>query len=454
MATAKILIADDDRILRRGVLFHLSAAGYDVREAATADEAVRLVAKNSFDLVISDLKIPDIHHGLDIVRFVKEHSPDTIVMVLTGYGSIALAIQAIRAGADDFATKDATVEEIKLKVQRLIQQQWQNIERRKVLKENRRLIRQLQERHAFDKFVGEAPAFKTAMALLKRAAEYDNRPVLLTGEKGTGKALAARTIHYNGRRSGGPLSSIDVTGMPVDLIRTELFGSRGEVATEGDGLGRLQRCAGGTLLLEELGELPIELQSELLQLLTPGKTDIHDVRFIFTTSQDLKSKAAAGEFLRDLLPGLAQRIDLPPLRLRQADIQQLAETFLLEACVEKGKAIEMGKAVFDRLQSYNWPGNVGELKSVVKQLVALSARKKITVEHLPQRLREEGNGSPGQHSGNLADARRDLVRQFEKRFISDALAEHLWNVSRTASAIGVSREGLHRMIRKYGLERD
>ncbi|MFQ5709736.1 MAG: sigma-54-dependent transcriptional regulator [bacterium] len=462
-----ILIADDDRTLRKGLAFELQDLNYSVHEAASVGEVMDLLQPRKFDLVITDLKMPEVADGMKIIEATKELDANTMVLVMTGYGSIELAVEAMKAGADDFVTKDASVEEIKLKAERLLQQHQLNLEHRKLLEENRRLRSELEKKYRFENLIGNSKIFQDTLKLVGKVAEDGHCTVLLQGESGTGKELVARAIHYNSPRREQPYVIANIAAVPDTLLESELFGHVKGAFTDAakDREGKLNLAAGGTLFLDEIGDIPPKLQVKLLRVLQEksfeplgsDETLKVDVRIIAATNQNLQEKIKEKTFREDLFYRLnVVPITLPPLRKRKEDIPLLTEHFLKKSCQERGKDLALTASVMDVFLQYDWPGNIRELENVVEQLAVLATDLEITVRDLPNQFRKfsgEVDSNFEEEKLKLAEARAELVRSFEKRFIEEALRKHSWNISRTAKAIGVSREGLHRMIRRYGLKR-
>jgi len=463
MTTSKILVADDDRTLRRGILFHLTAAHYEVSEAASAEEAIELTSHRDFDLVITDLKIPDVPHGMEIVRKVKQLQPTAAVMVMTSCNTVQLAVQAMRAGADDFVAKDATVAEIKLKVDKVLQHRELRLKHVRLIEENDLLKRQLQKANDFRSLVAESATFQETLKHIVAVAEDGHCPLLLHGESGTGKERVARAIHHNSPRKNSAFVPFKIAPGLDDLMEANLFGQGENGGTDEHRAGKLQTASGGTLFLYDVADMSSSLQARLLKLmkkqaLPAGKGNGRqrsDVRIIAATARDLSAKVAEGHFSKPLWKQLtAASINLPPLRERREDIPVLAKSLMEQACKKHSKVVRLRADVLEYLKRYDWPGNVRELKNNMEQLVLQSTNSVLTVAALPRHIRSRSdlrNITIQNGLAHLTDAKNELLRTFEKTFISDALSDHQWNVSRTARAIGVSREGLHRMIKRYGL---
>ncbi|MFQ6112951.1 MAG: sigma-54-dependent transcriptional regulator [bacterium] len=465
MKVTKILVADDDRTLRKGIRFELEDADYQVSEAATVQQAFDLLKKHSFDLVITDLKIPEIADGMKIVVESKKIDSNTMVMVITGYGSIELAVQAMKAGADDFVTKDASVTEIKLKVEKLLQQHNLNLEHARIREENRRLRAELEKKYQFENLIGNSKIFQDTLKLVGKVAEDGHCTVLLQGESGTGKEVIARAIHYNSPRREKPYVIVNVAAVPDTLLESELFGHVKGAFTDArkDRDGKFKLADGGTLFLDEIGDMPVNLQAKLLRVLQDktfeplgsDTTMTADVRIIAATNQDLQQRVRENTFREDLYYRLnVVPIKLPPLRARKEDIPILASHFLQEFCQERKKDLRLSSEVLDCFLRYDWPGNIRQLENIIEQIVVLSTEGQIEYKNFPEIFKQFTTGEKISKIENLAAARATIIKDFEREFITNALNRHAWNVSQTARAIGVSREGLHRMMKKYGLKKE
>ena len=465
MQSAKILIADDDRTLRKGLRFEFEDSSYQVHEASSVKEASDLFKEIDFELIITDLKIPQVEDGLKILREAKKHDPITMVMVITGYGSIELAVQAMKAGADDFVTKDASIEEIKLKAEKLIQQYQAKLEHSKLREENIRLHCELEQKYRFENIIGNSRVFQETLKLVGKVAEDGQCTVLLQGESGTGKELIAKAIHYNSPRRDHPYVIVNIAAVPDTLLESELFGHVKGAFTDAlkDRDGKFKLADGGTLFLDEIGDMPLNLQVKLLRVLQERNFEpvgsneniSVDVRIIAATNQDLNQKIKGKTFREDLYYRLnVVPIKLPSLRERKEDIPLLANHFLEKFCQERKKELKINPDIVNQFMYYDWHGNIRELENVIEQMVVLSSGNVIQFQDLPKFLQNLGQDKKGinmDYSGNFTEARSTMISNFEKQFIARALDTNAWNVSQTAKSIGVSREGLHRMIKKHGL---
>ena len=461
----KILIADDDRTIRKGFKFEFEDAGYQVHEAASVQESFDLLKNETFDVVVTDLKIPEFNDGINILEEAKRLNPHTMVMVITGFGSIEIAVQAMQAGADDFVTKEASIEEIKIKVKKLLKQHLLNLENIKIREENIRLREELEKKYKFDNLVGNSIIFQDTLTLVGKVAEDGDCTVLINGESGTGKELIAKAIHYNSPRKDKPYVIVNVAAVPETLLESELFGHVKGAFTDAvkDRDGKFKTANGGTLFLDEIGDMPVNLQAKLLRVLQEktfeplgvDETISADVRILAATNQDLSEKVHDKTFREDLFYRLnVVPIKLPSLSERKDDVPILADYFLDKFCREKNKRLKFSAEVMNCFLNYKWPGNIRELENIIEQLVVLAKHEAIRINDLPQSLKQFCDSDVKINKvENLSLARSQILKEFEKRFISNALNQHSWNISQTAKTIGVSREGLHRMIKKYGLSK-
>ena len=352
MKQPKILIADDDRTMRKGIRFELEDFNYQVFEAATTDEAFNLLKKNTFNLVISDLKMPEISDGMKVLEESKKINTNTMVLVITGFGSIEIAVQAMKAGADDFVTKEASVEEIKIKVEKLLKQRQLNLENIKIRKENKRLREELEKKYKFDNLIGNSKIFQDMLILVGKVAEDGECTVLLQGESGTGKELVAKAIHYNSPRKNKPYIVVIIAAVPATLLESELFGHVRGAFTYAvkDRVGKFKLAEGGTIFLDEIGDMPLNLQANLLRVLQektfePVGSDpvlSADVHIITATNQNLWQKVQEKTFREDLYYRLnVVPIKLPDLRERKEDISLLMDYFLTKFCRQRNKDFKL-----------------------------------------------------------------------------------------------------------------
>ena len=450
---ATILLADDDENLRRVVGYQLGEAGFAVTTAASAEEALDVLHGDSFRLLITDVLMPGMS-GLDLLDRVRVLRPDTVVMVITAHGDVATAVRAMKLGAFDFLEKPFTRERLLVAVRRALE----FVELRD---ENRRLRAMVQDHGDFENIIGSSSTLRAVLTDLKRAAVTD-ATVLLLGETGTGKELAARAIHHNSKRKDNPFVVVNSAAIPDTLIESELFGHRRGAftgATE-DRKGKFEFAAGGTLFLDEVAELPIQLQPRLLRVLQEGEIDKVgapgpirvDVRVVAATHRDLEARVQEGSFREDLWYRLnVIPLRMPPLRERREDLPLLVEHFLLKHSRRHGRPIpRLSPAVMDRFERYDWPGNVRELENLLERLVVLTNAETITEADLPDRLRQD--------LPRFGGARVDLptegivLEQVEQGLIEEALRRTQGNQTAAARFLGISRSTLIYRMQKFGLK--
>ena len=446
-----ILFIEDDDSGRELGLYNLRKAGWAVEGAADGEAGLALFTPERHALVITDLKMPGIG-GLELLRRVKERSPETPVLVITAYGDIELAVAAMKAGAFDFLGKPFHRDHLVLTVQKAL-------ERRRMGQE----IEQLRRAAA-----GVERTIVHASAAMARALEIADRvatsaaPVLITGESGTGKELVARRIHARSRRASGPFVAVNCAAIPGELLESELFGHvRGAfTGAVRDRPGRFRQAAGGTLFLDEIAELPLALQSKLLRVLQEHVVDVVgadapvpvDVRVLAATNQDVHARAAEGALRRDLLYRLnVVELPLPPLRTRREDIPALVAHFVASAA--EGRDIEVPAPVLAELTRRSWPGNVRELASACERAVILCSGDSLRVEDLPP---VTGEGGPAPAAGDFLPALPEeglSLIDLETRVIERVLQMKRGNVSQAAAYLRIPRHVLAYRMEKHGIRR-
>jgi two-component system NtrC family response regulator len=446
-----ILIIDDDSSLRRVLEYNLLEVGYRVAVADCGEEGVRLFERVSPALVITDMKMPGMD-GMAVLQRVKEHSPDTLVIIMTAFGSVDIAVEAMKAGAYDYITKPFNRDALRLTVAKALQFSGMKVE-------NRQLKHALAEGGGGRTMVGDSPPMEQVFAIVRKVADTE-ASVLISGESGTGKELVARAIHAGSSRSAGPFVAINCAAIPRDLLESELFGHVKGAFTGAtrDKDGKFLRAEGGTLFLDEVGELPLELQPKLLRALQErvvepvggtGEQKL-DVRIVAATNRDMDESMVAGTFREDLYYRLAViPLQLPPLRQRRDDIPLLLHHF----CARHGA----GEVSFDRdslqlLRAYSWPGNVRELENLVERLLIMRSGTTITVSDLPEKIRRGGT-TPGVDGGggmvvNLPDDGYSL-EQLEREVVVQALERNRWNQTAAARFLRIPRHTLIYRLEKY-----
>jgi DNA-binding NtrC family response regulator len=453
MTKGRILVVDDDPSLRRVLQAQLEQEGYEVAVAASVQQTLSVLELRSVDLVITDLKMPGIS-GLELLKHARSQYPQTIVIVLTAFGTVDTAVEAMKAGAYDYLTKPVHPDELLMIVRRAL-------EHLRLVEQVRTLRISLNQKYGFENILGRSDVLLEVLETAARAA-HSNSTVLIRGETGTGKELLARAIHFNSSRSNNPLVTINCGAIPKELLESELFGHRRGAFTGAftDKKGRIELADRGTLFLDEIAEMSPDLQVKLLRLIQEGEIEKLgsevkakvDVRIIAATHRDLQAMIEDGTFREDLYYRLAViPLVMPPLRERSEDIPDLVQHFFRKS-QEKNKRPELviSPALLPYFARYRWPGNVRELENVMERIVVLARGKEIKIEDLPQSLRQEKAG---------VDALEiDLPPQgisleaIEKELILKALRRCDWNQTRAARYLDVSRKTLIYRIEKHGIQ--
>lgn len=436
----QILVVDDDAGFRRLLETILTGEGYQVETAGTVAEAIRACGRKQFHLLVSDLKLPD-GEGLDVLRWSKEHTPSTPVIMITGFGTVASAVEAMKLGAADYLGKPlSSPDELRMLARKALDQD--SAER------ERALLREDQDcRFSCGSMVAEHPAMARVVELARKVAPT-NATVLVTGESGTGKEIIAHCIHNNSPRAGRAFVAVNCAALSPTLIESELFGHEkgsftGAVAQH---VGRFERAHGGTLFLDEIGELDANLQAKLLRVLQDktfervgGSRQISvDVRVIAATNRDLKRNVAEGKFREDLYYRLNLfPIELPPIRERGGDIVKLARHFLQRAGRSMSKSdLRLTPAAEQVLMGYAWPGNVRELENMMERM-AILCEDVVEPDDLP--ITASG------------PARPVLFKEIERQAIFDALEANRGNRTKTAQQLGISLRTLQYRLKEYGI---
>lgn len=451
--TPKILVIDDDASLRRVVEYNLQEAGYQVLSAAGGEEGLRLFAEEAPGLVITDMKMPGMD-GMHVLKGIKKRSPETLVIMITAFGTVDVAVEAMKAGAYDYITKPFNRDELRLTVAKALQFSG-------LTAENRRLKAELSDKSDYRTIVGSSKGMERVFEIVRKVADTD-AAVLITGESGTGKELVARSIHQHSRRRDAPFIAINCAAIPRDLLESELFGHVKGAFTGAikDKSGKFQMADGGTLFLDEVGELPLELQPKLLRALQEkvvepvGGTKPHklDVRVVAATNLDIDKALADATFREDLYYRLAViPLHLPPLRERQEDIALLLHYF----CGKHGAhRVKFGNGVLTALTSYRWPGNVRELENLVERLLIMRGGDTITIDDLPDKICN-GAATPGTtpNSGNVINLPDEgySLEQLEREVVACALERNDWNQTAAARFLRIPRHTLIYRMEKYGI---
>jgi two-component system response regulator AtoC len=452
MRPATILVVDDEQLIRWSLSTRLQEEGHRVVEAETASDALRRF-REGVDLVLLDYKLPD-SDGLDVLKQIRSADPEALVILLTGHSSVELAVEAMKQGAYHYANKPFNLDEIALLVAKALE-----------TTELRREVRALRTTQAqpyyIDRIVGESDAMVNVRALLKKIAASPASTVLLTGESGTGKDLAAKVIHYASDRASKPFMNITCSALPESLLESELFGHERGSFTGADRQkrGLFETADGGTVFLDEIGEMVPALQAKLLRVLEErafkrvgGAVDIHvDVRVIAATNRKLEDEVRQGKFREDLYYRLnVVPIPLPPLRERAKDIPLLLKYYVDLFNTEFKKRVQgIAPDAMSRLQTYGWPGNIRELRNAVERAMLLGEGKVLTADDFPMMAAGRVKLTEGVE---LPASGIDL-EQLERSLVVQALERSGWNQTRAASLLGLNRDQIRYRIEKFKLER-
>ena len=458
MAQKTLLVADDDASIRSLLKQLLSDEGFAVIEASTGIEVVDKVKESSPDLVIMDVRMPELD-GIEALSRVKATNPKTAVLVMTAYGSSNAAIRAMELGAFDYITKPFELDKISHSVKRVLDYQ-------RLTQEVEVLRDEISSLVQTERIVGNSPAMQEVYKTIGKVAKAD-ATVLITGESGTGKELVAEALHLNSNRRSGPMVKVSCAALPETLLEAELFGHEKGSFTGAmtQRRGRFEMADKGTIFLDEIGEMTMQTQTKLLRVLQERKIERIgsnlpikvDIRIIVATNKDLQKQVEQSKFRDDLYYRLnVINIHMPPLRDRKEDIPSLVEHFLAKHRYSAtAQPAAISEEAIRRLMEYNWPGNVRELENVIERAVVLSRGQIITSRELPFGDHEAGDGEDGEGE---ADAKGDSsffkksVAQFEKDLIMKALRDANGNRSKAAEMLGIYRRLLYAKIKEYGLE--
>lgn len=451
-----ILIIEDERLLCKQLHKALTQEGYSVLTSYEGREGIEIAKRENPDLVLLDLRLPDTD-GLEILKsFSKFDHPPTAIM-MTAHGNVEVAVTAIRVGAYDFIEKPFPLDKLKVMVRNAI--------RTSELRNNvSAAAMRAQEKYGFDAFIGVSAPVKEIIALFKKLTETDPKTILITGESGTGKGLAAKILHYNGVRRQRPFIELNCAAIPETLLESELFGHEAGAFTDAKHLkkGILEQADGGTVFLDEIGDMSLALQAKLVKAVEErsfrrlsGTRDINvDISVIAATNHDLKSLVKKGDFREDLYHRLnVLSFEMPALRDRKEDIPYLTDHFVSYFNVDLSKNItEIPEEIRKTFLNYNWPGNVRELRSTIERAVLLSEDKVLNPRYLKL---EAGDSLKVQNSEEkmvidvpIEDA---SLYQIEKKVIVKALDLNNWNQTKTAEMLGITREVLRYRMKKWGL---
>ncbi|MFW6054897.1 MAG: sigma-54-dependent transcriptional regulator [Thermodesulfobacteriota bacterium] len=445
MARASILIVDDELILRESLSAWLSRDDFYVEAVASAEEALERIRQTRYDIVFLDIKLEGMS-GLEALKKIRDLDPDTAVVMITAYGSISTAVEAIKDGAHDYLLKPFEPETLTVLIEKIL-------ERRARDRENIYLRAAYQERTKFENLIGQSPAMQEVFDLIQEVAPTDST-VLITGETGTGKELVAKAIHTRSSRAQGPFVAVNCGALPEHLMESELFGHQKGAFTDAKTTkkGRLELAFGGSLFLDEVGEISLRMQIDLLRVLEErvfyrvgGIQPIEaDFRVIVATNKDLDQAIREGSFRQDLYYRLKViSIEIPPLRKRKEDIPLLADHFRLRFAQETNKEIgSISREALDEMMLYDWPGNVRELENAIERAVVVGKSRMIQPQDLPIFS-----------SASTREQQDQSLREIEKEHISYILEQTNWNIKKSAEILGIDRSTLYHKLKRYGLSK-
>ena len=441
----KIMIVDVEMIVRESLLHWLQKIGHTVETASSGFEALEKLERLPFELLLVDIKMPEMD-GIELLGKVKEEYPDTIVIIMTAYGSIETAVRAMKMGAVDYLLKPFKPDQLSLVMEKVAYQY-------KLASEYQYLKGQLEKKTRFDNIIGQSSQMEEIFRLIREVAQTDSS-ILILGETGTGKELVAKAIHAKSKRSRGPFIAINCGAMPDTLLESELFGHQ-KGAYTGAVHGRkgfLEVVSGGTLFLDEIGDISPKMQVDLLRVLEDRQitrigdrqpVDV-DFRLISATRRDLEEEIAKGNFREDFFYRINVIVlHVPPLRERKKDIPLLVQHFLQKYSSETTKKVDHTTAeATGLLKDYDWPGNVRELENAIERAVVLSKSRTLGSEDFSF-LR----------ASTITPSKRRSLREMEKEYIQGMLTECSWNVTKASKILDINRVTLHKMIKRYDLKR-
>ncbi len=455
-----VLIVDDEKNTREGLKLNFKSE-YNVYTAESGEKAVEILQEHAVDIMLTDLRMEGMS-GLELMRVARSISPETLTIMLTAYGSVETAVEAMKEGATDYVEKPVNLDELEIKVGRALEQ-------RDITKENIELRQRIEKKFGFDNILGNSDSMKNVFDAIRQIAPT-RANVLIEGESGTGKELVANAIHNISPRKDGPFVAVHCAALAKTLLESELFGHEkgaftGAIASKP---GRFERAHGGTLFLDEISEIDLDIQVKLLRFLENwefervGGTKVLkvDVRLITATNKELLKMLSEGTFREDLYYRLkVVTIRIPPLRERRSDIPILAKAFLAEFSSQNNKRVSsITSEALEALTNYDWPGNVRELKNIIESAVVFARSEEIGYDDLSPQIKGAPAqlGSMGPSTGTGGASRILLsagtsLHDAERMLIEETLRNNKFNISRTAEILGISRRTLHRKVNEYGI---
>jgi two-component system NtrC family response regulator len=453
----RLLVVDDEEPQRVMLGNILERSGFEVESASDGGEALALLEDNAYDLLLTDQRMPKMD-GLELLERVRKLSPRMPVVLMTAFGTVSTAVEAMKRGAADYLTKPFERDELLLVIEKVMRQ-------RRLEDEVASLRGVLKERYRLDNIIGASPAMQQVFSLIERVSCTDV-PVLISGESGTGKELVARAIHENGSRAKGPFVGLNCAAVPETLLESEFFGhERGAFtgATRAHA-GRFEQADGGTLFLDEIGAMRVDLQAKLLRAIQEGEVQRLggtaarkvDVRILAASCEDLEQAIRRKSFREDLYYRLnVVPIPLPALRDRTGDIPLLVDRFLSSSAKKLGRGtISITPRALERLQLHAWPGNVRELENCIERMMVLARRERLDVEDLPPTVAKGADAASGDVAGFELPAQGVALPELERHLIRQALERSRGQLRPAAQLLGISYKTLQYRARKHGLERD
>jgi len=453
--SGSLLVVDDDRHIQNAMADYLRSLGYRTETASTCGDAIDRMEEFPFEVVVCDVNLPD-KDGFELLQWARENAPETAVILLTGFGTIESAVEAIRMGAFDYLTKPVIDEELNLSIERAISQ-------RSLLDENKKLKEQLREKHGLSNIIGKDYKMLRMFELIESVADT-RTTVLVLGESGTGKTVTARSIHQLSNRADRPFVEVACGALPETLLESELFGHVAGAFTGAshDKIGKFLQADGGTLFLDEVATASPQLQVKLLRVLQDrefepvGGTHTHkvDVRLVLATNQNLEDAVRRGEFREDLYYRInVITLTQPALRERMGDIPLLVDHYLKHFVAQTGRELAgVDDMAMHALQQYHWPGNVRELVNVIERAVVLCKNDRITTSDLPEKLFSEDEYASNMDAHLGGASLKKALTTPERQLIIQALESNGWNRQNTARALGINRTTLYKKMKKYDID--